>query len=301
MPRHFLTLSDLSRAELLALIEDAQALKAQPARGRDDPLLRGKVLAMIFEKSSTRTRVSFETAMAQMGGQAIFLSAADSQLGRGEPAADTARVLAKMVDVVMIRAFSHRELETYAAHSAVPVINGLSDSHHPCQLLADIQTYTEYRGALQGKKVAWFGDGNNMCHSWIEAAALLDFHLAVAGPARHRPPAEWLAAAGDRIEIGADAAAAARGAHLLVTDVWTSMGQEREAAARRRAFKPFQVNADLLREAHPEAVFMHCLPAHRGEEVTAEVLEGPRSLVWEEAGNRLHAQKALLRFLLRPH
>ena len=298
MPRHFLTLNDLSRAELLALLEDAMALKAEPSCGRDDPRLAGKVLAMIFEKSSTRTRVSFETAMAQMGGHAIFLSAADSQLGRGEPPQDTARVLAKMVDIVMIRTFSHEKLETFANCSEVPVINGLSDSHHPCQLLADLQTYREHRGDIQGKKVAWFGDGNNMCHSWINAAALLDFELAVACPAAHRPDGEIVAAAGARVSVGDDPAAAARGAHLLVTDVWASMGQEREAAERRAVFAPFQVNTDLLRQAATDAIFMHCLPAHRGEEVTAEVLESAQSVVWDEAGNRLHAQKALLRFLL---
>ena len=312
MPRHFLTLNDLSRSELLALIEDARALKTDPARVASDlrgpdlrgpdlqgPNLQGKVLAMIFEKSSTRTRVSFETAMAHLGGHAIFLSAADSQLGRGEPPEDTARVLAKMVDAVMIRAFSHKTLETYAAYSTAPVINGLSDRCHPCQLLADIQTYAEHRGPLQGKKVAWFGDGNNMCHSWIHAAALLDFELVAACPPPHRPDPAVVAAAGDHARLVEDPKTAARDAHLLVTDVWTSMGQEREAAARREVFAPFQVNAELLRLAAADAVFMHCLPAHRGEEVTAEVLEGPQSLVWDEAGNRLHAATALLRFLLK--
>ncbi|MGI9229878.1 MAG: ornithine carbamoyltransferase [Gammaproteobacteria bacterium] len=297
MPRHFLTLKDLSRPELLALLEDAIALKAGAARGQTDDSLSGKVLAMIFEKSSTRTRVAFETAMAQLGGHALFLSAADSQLGRGEPVEDTARVLAKMVDVVMIRTFSHDTLQAYAACSDIPVINGLSDGYHPCQLLADIQTYMEHRGDIKGKKVAWFGDGNNVCHSWINAADLLQFELVIAGPAAYQPdPA--IVAAGNGVSLSEDPVAAATGADLLVTDVWTSMGQEDEAAARQAAFAPFQVNAALLQHAAADALFMHCLPAHRDEEVTAEVLEGPQSVVWDEAGNRLHAQKALLRFLL---
>ncbi|AOV17707.1 ornithine carbamoyltransferase [Acidihalobacter aeolianus] len=296
--RHFLSLDDLSAHELRTLIERANELKSiQHLGNRHTPLL-GKTLGMIFEKASTRTRVSFEVGMAQLGGHALFLSPRDTQLGRGEPIEDTARVLSRMVDVVMIRTFAHETLERFAAHSRVPVINGLSDDVHPCQLLADLQTYTEHRGDIQGRTVAWIGDGNNMCHSWMNAARLLDFKLRIACPPGYEPDARFTAAAGEHAEIMHDAAAAAAGADLLVTDVWASMGQEEEQARRAAAFAAYQIDKQLMAAAAPDALFMHCLPAHRGEEVSADVIDGPQSVVWDEAENRLHAQKALLEFLL---
>ncbi len=296
VPRHFLTLDDLGSDELRAVLRRASELRRLHRRGQLHQPLRGRVLGMIFEKSSTRTRVSFEAGMAQLGGAAIFLSPRDSQLGRGEPVEDTARVLSRMVDAVMIRTFAHETVERFAEFSAVPVINGLTDSHHPCQLLADLQTWFEHRGDIRGRTVAWLGDGNNMCHSYVGAARQLDFHLRIACPAGYEPTAE--AVADERIEITADPAAAIRGADLVVTDVWASMGQEEEQAKREAEFRRYQVTPELMALASPEALFMHCLPAHRGEEVATEVLEGPQSVVWDEAENRLHAQKALLEFLL---
>jgi ornithine carbamoyltransferase len=236
--------------------------------------------------------------MLQFGGGAIFLSPRDTQLGRGEPVEDTARVLSRMVDLIMIRTYEHEKIERFAACSAVPVINALTDMYHPCQLLADIQTFVERRGSIAGRTVAWIGDGNNMCHSYINAARQFDFHLRIACPPGYHPDAGLVAAAGDRVELLADPAAAARDADLLVTDVWASMGQEQEQQERARAFNRYQVDAELMRLAKPEALFMHCLPAHRGEEVSAEVIDGPQSVVWDEAENRLHAQKALLEFLV---
>ncbi len=297
--RHFLTLRDLSSDELLAVVARAGQLKAAQRSGELHPLLAGKVLAMIFEKSSTRTRVSFEAGMAQLGGSALFLSPNDTQLGRGEPIEDSARVISRMVDIVMVRTFSHDTLERFAAHSQVPVINALSDDYHPCQLLADIQTYTEARGPLAGKTVSWIGDGNNMCHSWINAAALLDFELRIATPKGYEPNPAIVAAAGGRATIGHTPEQAVAGAHLVTTDVFASMGQEQEQAERLARFAGFQVNHPLLEKAADDVLFMHCLPAHRGEEVSAELLEDERiSVVWEEAENRLHAQKALMAFLL---
>lgn len=295
-PRHFLKLSDLSAAELRAIVARAQQLKA-----RRDPAhrpLAGRTLAMIFAKSSTRTRVSFEVAMDQLGGHALFLSPRDIQLGRGEPLSDTARVISSMCDAIMIRNDSQAEQEEIARHSRAPVINGLSDRHHPCQLLADIQAWVEARGSIEGRTVAWIGDGNNVCNSWIEAAGLLQFTLRIACPAGYDPHPALLKSAGGRAVVGRDPAAAAAGADLIVTDVWTSMGQEEGREQRHRDLGNYQVNAGLMRRAHPEARFMHCLPAHRGEEVTADVIDGPQSLVWPEAENRLHAQKALLEFLV---
>lgn len=296
--RHFLTLLDLAPAELAALLDRAIQLKAEFAGRRMRPTLGGRVLAMVFEKSSTRTRVSFETAMAHLGGHAIFLSPEASQLGRGEPVEDTARVLSQMVDCIMVRTHAHEQIERFAASASVPVINGLSDTHHPCQLLADIQTYLELRGPIRGRKVAWIGDGNNMCNSYIQAAMGFDFTLHVACPEGYHPDSGLVQAAGDRVVVGADPAEAAAGAALVVTDVWASMGQEQEAAKRRAAFRNYQVDAALMARAQPDALFMHCLPAHRGEEVSADVIDGPQSAVWQEAGNRLHSQKALLEFLL---
>jgi ornithine carbamoyltransferase len=296
--RHFLSLRDLSPEELRAIIHRAMELKSLHRRGESHTPLTGKTLAMIFEKSSTRTRVSFEVGMAQLGGHALFLSPRDTQLGRGEPIEDTARVLSRMVDVIMIRTFAHEKIERFAEYSQVPVINGLTDRLHPCQLLADLQTYFEHRGDIAGARVAYVGDGNNMCHSWINAAAQLEFELNVACPRGYEPERTILEAAGEHARIVHDPLEAATDADLIVTDVWASMGQEEEQAHRRRAFGEYQVDWELMRQAKPDALFMHCLPAHREEEVTTEVLEGPQSVVWDEAENRLHAQKALLEWLL---
>ncbi len=295
--RHFLTLSDLSPGELAALLKRAIELKAMQRNGVRHEFLKNKVLAMVFEKSSTRTRVSFESAMIQCGGGAVFLSPRDTQLGRGEPLEDTARVLSRMADVIVVRTFEHEKLERFAAHSGVPVINALTDKYHPCQLLADLQTYIEQRGSIKGKTVAWVGDGNNMCNSYIEAAGLFDFRLRVSTPDGYAPASALLKNA-RHVELARDPRQAVRDADLVVTDVWASMGQEQEQAARARDFADYQVNAKLMALARPDVLFMHCLPAHRGEEVSAEVLDGPHSVVWDEAENRLHAQKALLEMLL---
>jgi ornithine carbamoyltransferase len=296
--RHFLTLLDLSPGELRHIIRRASELKALRSRGEEHRPLRGKSLAMIFEKSSTRTRVAFESGMTQMGGHALFLSPRDTQLGRGEPVEDSARVLSRMVDAVMIRTFSHDLVETFAQHSRVPVINGLTDQFHPCQLLADMQTWFEHRGDIRGKTVTWIGDGNNMCHSYINAARQLDFKLNIACPEGFDPLAEIVEPAAQRCEIFRDPMAAVAGADLVVTDVWASMGQEEEQQARAAAFAGFQVTSEMMARAAADALFMHCLPAHRGEEVAAEVIDAADSVVWDEAENRLHAQKALMEFLL---
>ena len=296
--RHFLSLLDLSKEELNSVIERAIELKALRNQGITTEPFRDKVLGMIFEKSSTRTRVSFEAGMAQMGGSALFLSPRDTQLGRGEPIEDSARVISRMVDMVMIRTFGHNVVERFAEYSHVPVINALSDSFHPCQLLADIQTYVEHRGSPTGKVVAWVGDGNNMCHSYINAARLCDFELRIACPDGYDPDASILAAAGDRVSIVRKPEEAVRGADWVATDVWASMGQETEQQVRLKAFEGFLVNHELMSHANSDAVFMHCLPAHRGEEVSGELLEDENiSVVWDEAENRLHAQKALMEFL----
>ncbi len=296
--RHFLTLLDLSPEELRSIIRRASELKRLRRAGEPHATLRGKVLAMIFEKSSTRTRVSFEAGMSQLGGSAMFLSPRDTQLGRGEPIEDTARVLSRMVDCVMIRTFAHDNVERFAEHSQVPVINGLTDLYHPCQLLADMQTFFEHRGDIRGRTVAWVGDGNNMCHSYINAARQFDFQLHIACPEGYEPDADILAAAGKRAQIVRSPTAAVEGADLVVTDTWVSMGQEEEKQRRQAAFAPYKVTRELMALAAPDALFMHCLPAYRGMEVEAEVLDAPDSVVWDEAENRLHAQKALLEFLL---
>ena len=298
MTRHFLTLLDLTPDEFRGILNRASELKQARQQGELVVTLNNRVLAMIFEKSSTRTRVSFEAGMTQLGGSAMFLSPRDTQLGRGEPIEDSARVISSMVDCVMIRTFSHEIIETFAANSRVPVINGLTDWVHPCQLLADMQTYFEHRGDISGKTVTWVGDGNNMCHSYINAARQLDFNLRIACPQGYDPDADLLKAAGDRCQIVRDPMAAAENADLVVTDVWASMGQEEEQKQREQAFAGYQVSADMMKQADKDALFMHCLPAHRGEEVTAEVIDAPDSVVWDEAENRLHAQKALLEFLL---
>lgn len=296
--RHFLTLTDLSSQEYKQLLQRAIELKAMTKNGEIYEPLKNKMLAMIFEKSSTRTRVSFETGMAQFGGNSLFLSPRDTQLGRGEPIEDSARVLSSMVDCIMVRTFEHEKAETLAEYSSVPVINGLTDDVHPCQLLADMQTYIEQRGDISGKTVTWVGDGNNMCHSYMHAAKLLDFKLNISCPEAYQPEPKFIDETSEHIEIIFDPELACTNSDLIVTDVWASMGQESEQLLREEDFAPYQVNEDLMSVANSDALFMHCLPAHRGEEVTAGVIDGPQSVVWQEAENRLHAQKALLEFLL---
>ncbi len=297
--RHFLSLLDLSPSELKGLLNRASELRQMYRRGDSYIPFPQRVLGMVFEKSSTRTRVSFEAGFTQFGGSAIFLSPRDTQLGRGEPLEDTARVLSRMVDAIVVRTYEHEKLERFATHSEVPVINALTDLYHPCQLLADMQTYQEHRGTIQGRTVAWVGDGNNMCHSYINAARQLDFNLHIAAPDGYLPGEDIVAGATDRVRLFNDAHDAVNGVDLVVTDVWASMGQEEEQQRREKAFAPFQVNADLMAAAADDALFMHCLPVHRGEEVTAEVIDGPQSVVWDEAENRLHSQKALLELLLK--
>ncbi len=297
-PRHFLTLNSLNRDELLSIINRASVLKKQTKEKNYETTLNNRVLGMIFEKSSTRTRVSFETGMAQLGGHAIYLSPTGSQIGRGEPIKDTSRVLSQMVDFIMLRTFEHERLEKFASYSDVPVINGLSDSFHPCQLLADLLTYYENRGSIEGKKVVWLGDGNNMCHSYMNAAKIFNFQLILSCPEGYDPDAVVLESTKEFVSIERNPQIAVENTDLVVTDVWTSMGQEKEQKQRLEQFVPYQVNTNLMECANEDALFMHCLPAHRGEEVSETVLEGPQSVVWEEAGNRLHSQKALLEFLL---
>jgi ornithine carbamoyltransferase len=296
--RHFLTLLDFSPAELQQLLQRAIEMKQQHRTGGDQRAFPGKVLGMIFAKSSTRTRVSFESGMAQLGGHAMFLSPQDTQLGRGEPIEDSARVISSMVDIVMIRTFGHDIVERFAAHSSVPVINALTDDYHPCQLLADMQTWFEQRGSIGGKSVCWVGDGNNMCQSYINAARQFDFELRIACPAGFEPNQALLDDNRDRVRVEHDPASAAAGADLVVTDVWASMGQESEQLARAKLFAPYQVNDELMSRAASDALYMHCLPAHRGEEISAELMDNPNTVIWQEAENRLHAQKALLETLL---
>ncbi|MFF5864910.1 ornithine carbamoyltransferase [Pseudomonas sp. NPDC012596] len=298
--RHFLSLLDFTTDELLGVIRRGIELKDLRKRGVLFEPLKNRVLGMIFEKSSTRTRVSFEAGMIQLGGQAIFLSPRDTQLGRGEPISDSAIVLSSMVDAVMIRTHAHSTLTEFAANSRVPLINGLSDESHPCQLLADMQTFHEHRGSIQGKTVAWIGDGFNMCNSYIEAAQQFDFQLRIACPEGYDPDPRFMALGGDRVQLIRDPREAVRGAHLVTTDVWTSMGQEEETARRLAHFAPYQVTRALLDLAASDALFMHCLPAHRGEEISHDLLDDPRSVAWDQAENRLHAQKALLEFLVEP-
>jgi ornithine carbamoyltransferase len=291
---------DCTPQELHSLVRRGIELKDLRERGILFEPLKNRVLGMIFEKASTRTRLSFEAGMIQLGGQAIFLSPRDTQLGRGEPIGDSAIVMSRMLDAVMIRTFSHSTLTEFAANSRVPVINGLSDDLHPCQLLADMQTFQEQRGSIAGKTVAWVGDGNNMCNTYIEAAIQFDFQLRVACPEGYEPKAELLALAGDRVSVTRDPREAVAGAHLVSTDVWASMGQEDEAEARLATFRPYQVDRALLDAAAPDVIFLHCLPAHRGEEVSEDLLDDCRSLAWDQAENRLHVQKALLEFLVEP-
>ncbi len=296
--RHFLTLLDLTPEELNRVIQRAIELKRMRNAGEIYEPLKNRVMAMIFEKASTRTRVSFEAGMAQFGGHAMFLSPRDTQLGRGEPIEDSARVISSMVDVVMIRTFSHELIQNFAANSQVPVINALTDDYHPCQLLADMQTFFEARGSIKGKTVAWVGDGNNMCNSYINAARQFDFTLNIACPKGFEPNAELVAKNADRVNIFQDPDTAVVGADLVVTDVWASMGQEDEERLRMKRFDGYQVNPALMDLANQDALFMHCLPAHRGEEVSEDMMDDPRCIAFQEAENRLHAQKALLEFLL---
>ena len=297
--RHFLTLLDCSPAELRDIIQKAIELKREYRSGTVNEFAKNRVMTMIFEKSSTRTRVSFEAGMAQMGGHALFLSPNETQIGRGEPVQDSARVISSMTDIVMFRTFAHEKVKTFANYSSVPVINALTDDYHPCQLLADMLTYEEHRGSIAGRRVAWIGDGNNMCNSYINAARQWDFELSIACPEGYEPMDELVQSNKARIQLTRSPVEAVAGADLVVTDTWASMGQEQEKQERQASFSDFQVNAELMTEANPDAVFMHCLPAYRGMEVTAEILEHPQySLVFEEAENRLHAQKALIQFLL---
>jgi len=295
-PKHFISLLDLTSNEFRNLIHRAIELKNN--RDPDYQPLKGQVLAMIFEKSSTRTRISFEAGMSHFGGSALFLSPRDTQLGRGEPLQDSAKVISSMVDGIMLRTDKHETVTTFAKYSSVPVINGLTDEQHPCQLLADMQTYFELRGDIQGKTVTWVGDGNNMCHSYIHAATVLDFTLHIASPEGYMPNSEIVKAAGERVKFFESPVAAAQQSDLIVTDVWASMGQEDEQKQREIVFKNYQVNADVMQVANKDALFMHCLPAHRGEEVSSDVIDGVQSVIFAEAENRLHAQKALLEFLL---
>lgn len=300
--RHFLGFSDWSRDELSSLLERAAVLKAERLQGRLDQPLRGKSLGLIFEKASTRTRVSFSVAAWELGALPLDLPVAQTQLGRGEPIPDAARVLSRYVHGVVLRTFGQQKLEEYARWSTVPVINGLTDELHPCQVMADLLTARERFGSLDGLVVAWIGDGNNMAHSWIEAASILGFELRLACPERYRPQRAFLDAAAERgggtIHFVDDPMEAARGAHVITTDVWASMGQEEEAQQRALAFAGYRVDASLVAQARPDAIVLHCLPAHRGEEIEADVLEGPHSAVFDEAENRLHVQKAILERLL---
>ena len=300
--KHYLQFADFTAAECAYLFERAALIKRKFKAYEKHHSLSDRTLAMIFEKASTRTRVSFEAGMYQMGGSVVNLTSGDSQLGRSEPIEDTARVISRMVDIVMIRTFEQARIEQFAAHSRVPVINGLTNEYHPCQILADIFTYIEHRGPIQGKTVAWIGDGNNMANTWAQAAALLGFTLRVSTPRGYEVDSQLAALDGNGGSKGwqsfADPMKACEGADLVTTDVWTSMGYEAENEARKKAFADWCVDADMMAAARPDALFMHCLPAHRGEEVTAEVIDGPQSVVWDEAENRMHVQKALMEYLL---
>ncbi|QND85603.1 Ornithine carbamoyltransferase [Chromobacterium vaccinii] len=300
--RHYLQFSDLSPDEYHHLFERSRVLKRRQGAGELHRPLVGKVMSMVFEKNSTRTRVSFEAGMAQLGGHAMFLDTKSSQIGRGEPIEDTARVLSRMSDIIMIRTFEQSLVERLAAHSRAPVINGLTNEYHPCQILADIFTYVERRGSIKGKTVAWIGDGNNVCRTWLQAARVLGFKLRVASPLGYElKPLDGHYYGSDVLELTQDPVRAAHGADIVTTDVFTSMGFEAEQKARLEAFSGYQVTAELMKHAKPDALFLHCLPAHRGEEVAAEVIDGPQSVVWDEAENRMHVQKALIEYLLLGH
>jgi len=301
MTKDFLTLADWSRDDLDGLLNLAAELKQKQKEGTPHRLLEGQTLGMIFEKSSTRTRISFEVGMFQLGGHALFLASGATQMGRGEPIKDTARTMARYCDGVMIRTFEHKIVEEFAEYSYIPVINGLTDLCHPCQLMADLLTVREHKGDLEPLKYCWIGDGNNMANSWINAAAVFGFELRIATPKGYEPDAgvlDWAKNAGAKLILTNDPREAAEGADVLNTDVWASMGQEAEQKERAKAFAGFQINSKLLKLASPEAVVMHCLPAHRGEEITNEVIEGSQSIIFDEAENRLHAQKAIMATLM---
>jgi len=297
--KHYLQFKDLTRAEYEYLFERTRVIKDRFKRYEPYHPLVDRTLAMIFEKSSTRTRLSFEAGMHQLGGAAIYLNTRDTQLGRGEPVEDAAEVISRMVDIVMIRTFEQEIVERFASRSRVPVVNGLTNEYHPCQIMADIFTYIEHRGCIQGKTVAWIGDSNNMCNTWLQAAEVLDFNVHVSTPPGYEVEPERAGLYGtDHFESFPDPMDAAMGADLVTTDVWTSMGFEAENEQRLKAFADWQVDGDMMRAAKDDALFMHCLPAHRGEEVAAEVIDGKQSVVWDEAENRLHTQKALMEYLL---
>ena len=298
MTRHFISLLDLSTEELTGVLDRADALKKEIKSGITSQALQGKTLALMFDKSSTRTRVSFETGMNQLGGSALFLSPNDAQIGRGEPVEDTARVLSRMVDIVAIRTGAHDNIIRFAEHSDIPVINALTDFNHPCQLLADVMTVREHLGDISGKQVAYIGDGNNMCHSWMIASRQFGFDIHIAIPDGYGPESNLLEACHDCVTVCKTPDEAVRGADVVVTDTWISMGQEEEKQRRMTDFADYTVDAAMMKRAAKKAIFLHCLPAYRGYEVSEEVLEGPQSVVWDEAENRLHAQKALIEFLL---
>jgi ornithine carbamoyltransferase len=298
MMKHFINFDDFSNEEIKTIINKAIELKAEHKTGKINNLMSNKTLGMIFDKSSTRTRVSFEAGMTQLGGHALFLSEKDIQLGRGEPLEDSAIVISSMVDMVMLRISSHKDIELFANNSSVPVINALSDDSHPCQLLADMMTFKEHIGEISGKTVAWIGDGNNMCQTYMQASKVMNFNLKIACPSVYQPNKDFIEKYSDSIELMTNPQDAAKNADLIVTDVWASMGQEEEQNQRLKDFDGYQVNKKLMGVANSGAIFMHCLPAHRGEEVSAEIIDGDQSVVWDEAENRLHAQKALMLNLL---
>ena len=299
MPNHFIDFDQFSQNDLQGIIDRAILLKKEHKSGLINETLKNKTLAMIFDKSSTRTRVSFEAGMTQLGGQSLFLSEKDIQLGRGEPITDSAIVISSMVDAIMLRMSSHEDIVEFSKHSSKPVINALSDESHPCQILADLMTYQEHRGSIKGKKIAWIGDGCNVCQTYMQAAAIFDFDLSIATPPGYGPSDDFIEKYKTNISYFTNPNDACRGADIIVTDVWTSMGQELEIKQREAAFKGFQVDQKLMSWAKDDAIFMHCLPAYRGKEVSAEVIDGEQSVVWSEAENRLHVQKSLLLYLIK--
>ena len=298
MPNNFINFDQLSQNDLQGIIDRAISLKKEHKSGLINETLKNKTLAMIFDKSSTRTRVSFEAGMTQLGGQSLFLSEKDIQLGRGEPITDSAIVISSMVDAIMLRLSSHEDIVEFSKHSSKPVINALSDESHPCQILADLMTYQEHRGSIKGKKIAWIGDGCNVCQTYMQAAAIFDFELSIATPSGYEPSDTFIEKYKKNISFFENPKDACRDADIIVTDVWTSMGQELEIKQREKAFKGFQVDQKLMCQAKDNALFMHCLPAYRGKEVSAEVIDGKQSVVWSEAENRLHVQKSLLMYLI---
>ena len=299
MPNHFIDFDQFSQNDLQGIIDRAILLKKEHQSGLINETLKNKTLAMIFDKSSTRTRVSFEAGMTQLGGQSLFLSEKDIQLGRGEPITDSAIVISSMVDAIMLRMSSHEDIVEFSKHSSKPVINALSDESHPCQILADLMTYQEHKGSIKGKKIAWIGDGCNVCQTYMQAAAIFDFDLSIATPVGYGPSDDFIEKYNTNISYFENPNDACRGADIIVTDVWTSMGQELEIKQREAAFKGFQVDQKLMGRAKDNAIFMHCLPAYRGKEVSAEVIDGEQSVVWSEAENRLHVQKSLLLYLIK--